>query len=346
MTLADLLRRLWRGRPKVEQTPGPDTREPLDIIVILDGTLSSLEPGQETNAGLIYHTLQRVGGGHMAIRYEPGIQWTSWRATRDVLEGRGINRQIRRAYGYIASRYRPGDRIFLIGYSRGAFAARSLAGLIDRVGLLRKNFATVRHIRGAYRHYRDGGDSAAAQAFAQAHCHPSVRIEAVAVFDTVKALGLRLPLLWRLTERRHAFHNHVLGDSIAHGFHAIALHENRVAFAPVMWRCPGDWDGTMQQVWFRGSHGDVGGHLKGMDAARPLSNIPLVWMLERLEQCKLPLPHRWRDDFPQDTSAPSTGTLRKLGWLFLARRDRVVGRDRSESIHPSAATMEGSGDVS
>ncbi len=56
-----------------------------------------------------------------------------------MIEGRGINRQIRRVYGFIASRYRPGDRIFLFGYSRGAYAVRSLAGVIDQVGLLRRN---------------------------------------------------------------------------------------------------------------------------------------------------------------------------------------------------------------
>ena len=61
--------------------------------------------------------------------------------------GRGINRQIRRAYGYLASRYRPGDKIYLFGYSRGAYAVRSLAGVIDRIGLLRPEHATVRHIR-------------------------------------------------------------------------------------------------------------------------------------------------------------------------------------------------------
>lgn len=72
-------------------------------------------------------------------------------------DGPGINRQIRRAYGYLASRYRPGDRIFLFGYSRGAFAVRSLAGIMDRVGLLRADQATERNVQLAYRHYRAGG---------------------------------------------------------------------------------------------------------------------------------------------------------------------------------------------
>ena len=100
--------------------------------------MSSLLPGRETNAGLTFRLL-REGGRiqRMSLYYEPGIQWTSWTQARDVIQGRGMNRQIRRAYGFLASRYRPGDRIFLFGYSRGAYAVRSLAGVIDRVGLIR-----------------------------------------------------------------------------------------------------------------------------------------------------------------------------------------------------------------
>ncbi len=103
----------------------------------------------------------------MVVRYEPGIQWRDWKGTLDVIEGRGINRQIRRVYGLLASRYRPGDRIWLFGYSRGAYAVRALAGLIDRVGLLRAEAATERNITLAYRHYRadpDGYRGAAVRA--------------------------------------------------------------------------------------------------------------------------------------------------------------------------------------
>ena len=89
----------------------------------------------------------------------------------------------------------------------------------------------------------------------------------------------------------------------------------------------------MEQVWFRGTHGDVGGQLDGHAPARPLANIPLVWMLSRLEGCGLPLPAGWRDRFPQDANAPSIGMW--YGWskLFLLRRRRVVGRDRTERLH-------------
>ena len=100
-------------------------RRPVDHVVILDGTMSSLHPGHETNAGLTFRLLREGGRRHgLSLYYEPGIQWTSWTQAQDVIQGRGLNRQIRRAYGFLASRYRPGDRIFLFGYSRGAYAVR------------------------------------------------------------------------------------------------------------------------------------------------------------------------------------------------------------------------------
>jgi uncharacterized protein (DUF2235 family) len=257
------------------------TRGRVDHLVILDGTFSSLRKGEESNAGLTFHLLAEGGPrARRSLYYEEGIRWQGWRRGMDVINGVGIDGQICRAYGHLASHYREGDRIFLFGYSRGAFAVRSLAGVIDRIGLLRHDAATERNVTLAYRHYRQNPDSVAAQAFARAHCHIESPIEMVGVWDTVKALGLRLPLLWMLTDRHHAFHNHHLGPSIRHGFHALALDETRAVFEPVLWDCPPGWEGNIEQVWFRGAHGDVGGQLGDFEPARPLSNIPLVWMLD------------------------------------------------------------------
>lgn len=299
--------------------------------------MSSLEPGEETNAGLTFRLLSEARArAHLSLYYEPGLQWQGWRHAGDVAQGRGLDRQIRRAYGFLASRYRPGDRIYLFGYSRGAYAVRSLAGMIDRVGLLRRDAATERNVRLAYRHYQTGPDTPAARAFVEAHCRPGVVVQMVGVWDTVKALGLRLPVVWRFTEVAHRFHNHQLGPTIRFGFQALALHETRVVFEPVLWHCPPEWDGSVEQVWFRGAHGDIGGQLGGFRAARPLSNIPLVWMLEKAEACGLPLPTGWHARFPCDPHAPMVGTWRDWGKIFLLRKPRVVGRDRSERIHPTA----------
>ena len=309
----------------------------VDHVIILDGTFSSLDAGQETNAGITFRLLKEKGvPGRRTVYYEPGLQWEGWRYAAALAQGHGINAQIRRAYGFLASHYRPGDRIYLFGYSRGAFAVRSLAGVIDRVGLLTREHATERAVRLAWRHYRTDPDRVSAQAFHRRFCHPDAQIEMIGVWDTVKALGLRLPLLWMLTEQRNGFHNHQLGSAVKHGFQALALDETRSVFEPVLWVSQGSLRGNLDQVWFRGAHGDVGGQIGSFTAARPLANIPLVWMLERAESCGLALPEKWRDRYPCDPLAPMVGTNRGLGKLFLLRHRRVVGKDPSERIHPTA----------
>ena len=333
MPLRDWFFGLFGRRARTEEG-GLRRRGAATHIVILDGTMSSLKPGCETNAGLTFKLLKEVSkSANLTVYYEAGIQWRDWSGTWGVMTGKGINRQIERAYGVLASRYREGDKIVLIGYSRGAYAVRSLAGVIDMVGLVKSDCATVRVIRQAYRHYRNGARSPTAQEFRDHYCLPSVEVEAVAVWDTVKALGLRLPVIWRWAQSQHDFHNHALGNHIRNGFHAVAFDERRAAYAPVMWQCPIDWPGHMEQVWFRGNHGDVGGQVWEHPQARPLANIPLVWMLERLSTCGVPLPDGWQSRFPQDVNAPSIGNWRGWAKIFLSRRKRKFGTCRSERKH-------------
>jgi uncharacterized protein (DUF2235 family) len=327
----------WQREAKPTPPFGRDA--PIIHVIILDGTMSSLRPGCESNAGQALRLLSRIGAP-VSCFYEAGLQWDDWRSTRDVFLGRGIDLQIKRAYGYLASRYRPGDKIIFLGYSRGAFAVRSLAGVIDSVGLLKADSATERHVKLAYRHYQRGGNSAAASAFTTAYCHESVEIEMVGVWDTVKALGLHLPLLWRWTELPSGFHSLVLGPSVKHGYHALALNETRKAFSPILWRSNAETNGRIEQVWFPGAHSDIGGQLTGFEEARPLANIPFIWMLEKVEACGVPLPLGWRAAYPTNPAAPSVGTWRSWGKLFLMRRKRVALQDPSERLHESVGQRE------
>jgi hypothetical protein len=145
-------------------------------------------------------------------------------------------------------------------------------------------------VRLAWRHYERGAESLAAQAFARRFCHAEAPIEMVGVFDTVKALGLRLPFFWMLTADRTAFTTISLGPRSGMAITRLALNETREAFAPVLWDCPPGWEGNVEQVWFRGAHADIGGQIGDFAAARPLANIPLVWMLERAEALGLACP--------------------------------------------------------
>ena len=306
-----------------------------DHVVLLDGTFSSLEPGRETSIGLVYRMLEETGCG--CLYYEPGIQWRGWRRAPEVMAGVGINRQIVRAYAFLARHYHPGDRIWLLGYSRGAYAARALAGLIDRVGLLHADHADEDRVAEAYEHYRRDPTRPEARSFAHRFCHPGAEVAAVGVLDTVRAVGIRWPVLWRLFPRVHAFRSHRLGRRVRHGFHALALSETRLAFRPELWRTHGARTATVEQVWFPGAHADLGGQLGLRPEARPLANVPLVWLLGRMAAVGMPLPPDWAARFPADPGAPSVGSWRGWGPLFLARRRRVVGVDASERLHPTAA---------
>ena len=235
MSVQDRLKRFWHGQTdvltEVAMPPKPGrVRGTVDHVIILDGTMSSLEAGHETNVGLIFRLLAESGRhAQRTVYYEQGLQWEGWRRLINVAQGKGLSRQIRRAYGWLASHYRPGDRIFLFGYSRGAYGVRSLAGVIDQVGLVKREHATERGVLLAWRHYKRNPDSTTAQAFRRRFCHQAAPIEMVGVFDTVKALGLRLPLLWMLTDKRNAFHNPHLGVGVKHGFHAQMRVVERVA---------------------------------------------------------------------------------------------------------------------
>ncbi|MFQ5438331.1 MAG: phospholipase effector Tle1 domain-containing protein, partial [Paracoccaceae bacterium] len=208
-------------------------------------------------------------------------------------------------------------------------------GVIDRIGLLKAHKATESNIRQAFRYYSNGPESPQPRAFSSANCRHDVHIDMIGVWDTVKALGIQYPILWRLAPQPTDFHDERLGQTVRAGFQALALDETRTAFSPVLWKSSEDWSGHLEQAWFRGSHADVGGHIGAFAAARPLSNIPLVWMLEHAEKCGLRLPDDWRTRFPTDPNAPAHGTYRGIAKFFLSRKRRTPLSDPSEYIHES-----------
>ncbi|WP_233557221.1 DUF2235 domain-containing protein [Rhodophyticola porphyridii] len=333
--------RLWTRWKGFRNAPPPirlaHVPAPRCHVVLLDGTMSSLRRGWETNIGLTYRLLSELGpSSNVTLYYEPGIQWRGYRRAVEVLAGVGIDRQIKRAYLFLARNYRPGDRIVLMGFSRGAYAVRSLAGLIDRMGLLRAAQVEEETLARVYEHYRSDPDGPRAAALRAALCHPQVPIAFLGVYDTVRALGLRWPLVWRFMRQAHPYHSDALGPSTLQARHALAMDETRDVYAPVLWTVPEARAGQVQQMWFRGAHGDIGGQLGGWRAARPLANIPLVWMLGEAEAAGLPLPEHWRMRYITDVSAPSVGTTSGWGKMFLSRHRRVIGHDPSERIHPTA----------
>lgn len=311
------------------------SRAPVTHVVLVDGTFASLMEGRSSNIGQIYRLLRPLRGAGLRVHYAAGQQWEAWRGLMGLMMGHGLGGRILDAYGWLASGYRPGDRIYLMGYSRGAFAIRSLAAMIERVGLLRAENATERNIRLIWRAYREGTEAAQLAELRASLCHDCVPIEFLGAFDTVMALGIRLPVMWMLTEPQFRFHDQHLGLDVRRGVQALALNETRAAFQPILWDSADRAPGAITQMWFKGVHADIGGQLLGTESARPLANIPLVWMLGQAEAEGLALPDGWRSRFPRDPEARSIGNWRGWGKAFLARTPRVAGIDISEALHSS-----------
>lgn len=305
-------------------------------VYIIDGTLSKLTDGSETNAGLLYKVLTDVGMQvHQSVGYDPGIQAEGFQKWIKIAAGLGINESIKAGYATLSSRYRPGDRIFLFGYSRGAYAVRSLAGMIGRIGLLKRSDATERRIERAFRHYESTRVTQAAHDFCKKHCHPTVPIDCLGVWDTVKALGLPYPILNRLAPMATDFHDHSLGTHVKNAYQALALDENRSSYQPLPWRVAADWRGNLEQAWFAGAHPDIGGQVSLRNGSRTFSNIPFVWMLGKAEGCGLRLPEGWHEEFPTNPIAPMHGPYAGGAQYFLFRKPRTVGVCSSEVIHPT-----------
>ena len=301
---------------------------------MIDGTLSILKEGHETHIGWLYKQLGKSTIS-TSVHYIPGLQWGNWRTSWRVLVGRGLSAQIQEAYGILAARYRPVGRIYMFGYSRSAFAVRSLSGIIDRVGLLRCEFATIRYVDRVWRRYRGSQRS---EDFRSGYCHGDVKINMMGIYDTVSALSVNLPWFAQILPDKYSFHNHRISDCVLAGYHALALDETRAAYAPE--RCEADETGApreMEQVWFSGSHADIGGHLLGREAARPLSDIPLIWMMEHAERHGLRLSEGWREGLHINAKASSVGMSRGFGRFIWVRAKRQVKLSSFEWIHPSVS---------
>ena len=249
---------------------------PKNIVVLSDGTAQEGGRGRDTNVYKLFKMLENRTAGQVVF-YDRGLG-TDWRKLTGNAAGMGITRNILECYRFLFEHFQAGDRVYLFGFSRGAATVTSLSHFIHRFGVLPQSRPEL--IRRAWRLYRRG-DWPGAQDFA-ARCHTMwTTVRFLGVWDTVAALGVPWTALDVIVDRvpffRHRFHRFDLSVVVEHGRHAVALDEPRRVFAPELWppenRVSGDR--TMKQVWFAGSHSDVGG---GYRDAR-LSDVALEWML-------------------------------------------------------------------
>ncbi len=256
------------------------------LVICCDGTWNRSDNKTVTNVEKIARTIQlepeRALGMQQMVLYLPGVGTAGYGADKILggAFGLGLFNNVLNAYRFLSINYQQGDEIYIFGFSRGAYTARSLAGMVGKVGLLTREAMIGGHLPEAGERYRHPGDgewptewSDPAQ-FRADHCHPDVPITFLGVFDTVGALGVPGTL-----GKRHQFHDVTLGDAVRTARQALAIDEPRMKFEPCLWQAPVDPDrtdapGRIKQVWFEGAHSDVGG---GYEEAG-LSDSALLWM--------------------------------------------------------------------
>lgn len=225
------------------------------------------------------------------------------------LTGDGLDDNIREAYRFLSFWFRPGDEIFVFGFSRGAFTARSLCGYLQAAGLLRCDQCNEDNEKRAWKFYRTPpGERLSADwlyfrsaevsgGVTRVHDENTMRVRALGVFDTVGALGIPAEGLRRLNRAKYEFHDPEANSIVDIRLHAVAIDEPRKAFAPTLWTKPkfkkvSQTRSPTEQVWFPGAHADIGGgYVKWNQKDFGLAHLPLAWMLQRLRYHLINTPH-------------------------------------------------------
>ncbi|MBA4410624.1 MAG: hypothetical protein C0397_14530 [Odoribacter sp.] len=266
------------------------------IAIFCDGTWNTPDKSEngklcQTNVVKMANALLPVSndGKSQLLYYDTGIgsEGDVLKRVFDGATGNGISENILQAYRFIIQNYKPGDELFLFGFSRGAYTVRSLSGLIRNSGILKPE--NTDQVNRAYKIYRSRKldlqpRAIEATLFRKTFAvEETTKIKFIGVWDTVGALGNPL-FLNGVFGNRHQFHDTELSSKISNAFHALAIDEKRKNFEATLWHQKEDSkDQVLEQVWFAGVHSDVGGGFPETG----LSDMALKWMLEKAENCML-----------------------------------------------------------
>jgi uncharacterized protein (DUF2235 family) len=275
--------------------------------------------------------LKSDDGVHQIVHYQRGVgarpgldRWTGGAF------GHGLETNVQDAYHFVVNNYNEGDEIFLFGFSRGAFTARSIVGFIRNSGLLHRE---ERHrFPEAYELYRRDDvhpDDPEARTFRKMYAR-DVRVKFLGVWDTVGALGIPIRSLNWLTRRKYQFHDVQLSRIVDNAYHAVAIDERRRQFKPTLWEAAFDEKRKVEQVWFAGVHSNVGGGYEDSG----LADIALEWMLNRATEHGLSIDEQYAK---LRVKPDPLGELRdsfKGMYRFSKPLARRIPSD--EDIHPAA----------
>ena len=314
------------------------------IVLCCDGTWNTADKENEkgepcvTNVvKLAYRTRKRTADTKelQVVYYDHGV------GTGNVMDrmvggirGEGLEENIHDAYRFLIANYEPGDWIYIFGFSRGAFTARSIAGMIRKCGILRRN--QVRSYKPALEFYRNDlkPTDPKAEAFRKEHAEElDTPIKCVGVWDTVGALGI--PAVNRMMHRNQEFYDTALSSMVEHAYHAVAIDEHRRPFAPTLWNneSPRPAGKPLEQTWFIGAHSDVGGGYGSSESG--LSDIALRWMMSRAAKAGLEIDEALLPTNPNAMQKPhdSSGKM----YTFIPGINREVGASTNgnEFVHRS-----------
>lgn len=315
------------------------------LVVSFDGTWNT--PGDDgdigkngvTNVWRLHQAIADGGadGVPQLAHYEAGVGTRWYNRLPGGTFGAGLSRIIREGYRFLVDTYQEGDRLYVFGFSRGAYSARSLVGMLRNVGLLQKEHRRrIGEAEQLYRARDEGADAPNAQAFRQKFSH-EVDVQCLGVWDTVGALGVPINSFDWFNRRYYEFHDTELSGIVRHAYHAVAIDEHRASYDATLWDPKDKPRQTVEQAWFVGAHCNVGG---GYPDNR-LADLPLLWMAERAEIAGLHLDHARLPARPDPLAAEPVDSYKAfLGGAysrFADRRFRPLGRTAfgNESVHPS-----------
>jgi uncharacterized protein (DUF2235 family) len=265
------------------------------IVLCFDGTWNKpadenlpVDQQIETNVSRFYRSISDTGADRIrqVKWYDEGVG-THWfdRFVGGAI-GAGLEFNIIEGYKFLAEQYEDSDEVYVLGFSRGAYTARSLVGMIRNCGLVHNNLVGLRVgiAYGIYRTRDDGPDSRTARLFRSAFSR-EIPIQFLGVWDTVGALGIPLDIIENLNAKFYEFHNTDLSSLVKNAYHAMAIDEHRKDYDVCLWTPREKPQQTVEQRWFVGAHCDVGGGYPD----RRLSDITLRWMQEKARALGLAL---------------------------------------------------------
>jgi uncharacterized protein (DUF2235 family) len=310
------------------------------IVVCADGTWNrpeeDLAKDHPTNVLKLARAVKPVAAGKsQRVFYDWGLGSYHSRVLAGGT-GRGIHKNILDGYRYIVQNYSAGDRIYLFGFSRGAYTVRALSGLINNCGIVKRPDARL--IERAFSMYKSPSaknhpEGDAATRFRREHSHRSRSVAFVGVWDTVGALGIPFSLMG-LLDSNDEFYDTKLGHNVKIARHALAIDEQREDFEPTLWLPRAGID--IKQVWFAGVHSDIGGSYgPDRDSGAEVSDTALAWMLDEAESAGLAIEPHIRERLTDGVLAPVHRSRRHVYRLKKPLHRPLAVPDIPTLIHPS-----------